>query len=87
MRRHATGLSATSTRPPSGFVSITRTKWLVLAELLQQDPKSRWFEQEGQRIGWHRTGMWYVCPEGYKRVVGRYPDGYWPDAWVSAGAA
>lgn len=70
------------TRPPAGFVSITRTKWRVLAELLQQDPDQRRLERDGQRIGWATSRMWYVCPEGYRAVLKRYPDGYLPEgAW------
>ena len=67
-----------STRPPQDFVSITPTHWTLLCELLGQSPTQLTLRVDGKCIGWRAPRMWYVDPDGYRAVMQRWPDGYWP---------
>ena len=65
-------------RPPDGFVPITRGRWNILCELLDDEPSAAEVRFDGEAIGWRRGTMWYVQPEGYRAVTGAWPPGYWP---------
>lgn len=68
------------TRPPDGFVLITRTRWLELSRALRARPRAFQLEREGVVIGWRNSCAHFVSPNGYRDSLGTWPDGYWPDA-------
>jgi hypothetical protein len=67
------------TRSPSGFVLVTRTRWLELSRALSGRPRVFQLERDGSVIGWRSSRTHYVDPQGYKAVLGTCLDGYWPD--------
>lgn len=66
-------------RVPEGFVPVTPTRWRELCAALGASARLFELAHDGARIGWRRPLQWYVDPRGYRAVLGRWPDGYWPD--------
>lgn len=68
-----------SRRPPEGFVAVTVTRWLELCQRVGASPRKLTIELEGALLGWRTTGLQYVEPRAYRRAMGTWPDGFWPD--------
>lgn len=66
------------TRPPVGFVSVTRTRWRELCTAIGVDELDREIRRDGALIGWRRSRCWFVDPVAYRHAIGAFPDGYWP---------
>lgn len=69
-----------SKRPPAGFVLITRTRWRELCSRVGANPAALTLEHDGAPLGWRSTGVHFAEPGAYRRAMGAWPDGYWPDA-------
>lgn len=67
------------TRPPAGFVLVTRTRWSEFSRALWGKPGAFMLKHEGRVVAWRNASARYVDPTAYKAVLATWPDGYWPE--------
>lgn len=66
-------------RPPASFVPITPTRWNELARAIGERPRQRELRIGDVVIGWRNATVKFVDPRAYRRTLGTWPDGYWPE--------
>lgn len=68
------------TRPPEGLVPITSPNWALLCQQLGQSRLKLELYDDGRLIAWRSNRMWYVDAAAFRDLLGRWPDGYLPEA-------